>query len=112
MNTSAMCDRFCAAIRPRLPGVMAFFALALWSLAPAAAGDDRHHDDHHHHLRVMNQNLYIGSFFQELNGATTASDYVAAATQIYQHIIATRPAERAVVLADEIAKQRPDFVSL
>jgi hypothetical protein len=41
--------------------------------------------------------------------AKTPSEIVAAATLTYQHILATRPPERAVVIADEIAKLRPDF---
>ena len=63
-----MCERFCAAVgRWRLAGVTAVFVVALQSLAPApAAADDGHR------LRVMTQNLYVGSFFQELTGATTA----------------------------------------
>jgi endonuclease/exonuclease/phosphatase family metal-dependent hydrolase len=60
----------------------------------------------------MTQNMYVGSLFPELAGATTASDYITATTIIYQHIMATRPADRAVVIADEIASLRPDFVGL
>ena len=108
MSKSAMCERFCEAIqRWRLLEVTAFFALALLSLAPAPASAD---DDHR--LRVMTQNLYVGSFFQELNAARTPSEIITAATLTYQHILATRPAERAVVIADEIAKLQPDFVGL
>ena len=108
MSKSAMYERFRAAIRRwRLPEVTAFFALALLSFVPAPAfADDGHR------LRVMIQNLYAGSFFQEINAAKTPSEIIAAATLTYQHILATRPAERAVVIADEIAKLRPDFVSL
>jgi endonuclease/exonuclease/phosphatase family metal-dependent hydrolase len=108
MSKAATCEGSGAAIgRWRLPAVMAFFALALASLAavPAAADDDRR-------LRVMNQNLYAGSFFQEINAAKTPSEIIAAATLTYQHIVATRPAERAAVIAGEIARLRPDFVSL
>src|SRR5437870_926254 len=108
MSKSAMYERFCAAIgRWRLPEMAAFFALALLWLAPAPASADNDHQ-----LRFMIQNLYAGSFFQELLAAKTPSEIVAAATLTYQHILATRPAERAVVIADEIAKLRPDFVSL
>jgi endonuclease/exonuclease/phosphatase family metal-dependent hydrolase len=91
--------------RWRLP---ALFVLALLSLAPApaAAADDGHR------LRVMTQNLYVGSFFQELTAAKTPQEIVAAATLTYQNILATRPAERAVVIADKIAELRPDFVGL
>jgi endonuclease/exonuclease/phosphatase family metal-dependent hydrolase len=108
MSKSAMYERFPAAIgRWRLPEVTALFVLTLLSLAPApASADDGHR------LRVMTQNLYVGSFFQELNAAKTPSEIIAAATLTYQHILATRPAERAVVIADEIASLRPDFVGL
>jgi endonuclease/exonuclease/phosphatase family metal-dependent hydrolase len=107
MSKSAMWERFCATIRRwRLLEATAFFALALLSLAPAPASADDGR------LRFMIQNLYAGSFFQEINAATTPSEIIAAATLTYQHILATRPAERAVVIADEIAKLRPDFVSL
>jgi len=106
-----MYERFCAAIgRRRLLEVTAFFAITLLSLVPASAAAD---DDHHHHsLRFMIQNLYAGSFFQEFLAAKTPSEIIAAATLTYQHIVATRPAERAVVIADKIAELRPDFVGL
>jgi endonuclease/exonuclease/phosphatase family metal-dependent hydrolase len=108
MSTAATCEKSGAAIwRRRLRDLTAFAALALASLAPApAAADD---DDR---LRVMNQNLYAGSFFQEINAAKTPSEIIAAATLTYQHIVATKPAERMLVIADEIARLRPDFVSL
>src|SRR5215469_6512042 len=81
--------------RWRLPATMALLTFALSWLVPAPATAD---DDHR--LRVMNQNLYAGSFFQEINAAKTPSEIVAAATLTYQHIVATRPAERAAVIAD------------
>jgi endonuclease/exonuclease/phosphatase family metal-dependent hydrolase len=108
LSKAATCRTFGAVIRRwRLRKVTAFFALALLSLAPAPASAD---DDNR--LRVMTQNLYVGSFFQELAAARTASDFVTAATITYQHILATRPTERAAVIADEIAGLRPDIVGL
>jgi len=108
MSKSGMCERFGVAIgRWRLREVAAFFALALLSLAPApASADDGHR------LRVMTQNLYVGSFFQELAAAKTPGEIIAAATLTYQHILATKPAARAVAIADKIAELRPDFVGL
>jgi endonuclease/exonuclease/phosphatase family metal-dependent hydrolase len=108
MSKSAMWERFCVAITRRpLAKLAALVALALTSFAaaPAAADDGLR-------LRVMTQNLYVGSFFQELSGAETQGEIIAAATLTYQHILATRPAERAVVIADKIAELRPDFVGL
>ena len=98
MSTSAMWKKFCVAIA-------AIVALAAWSLTPASSADGLR-------LRVMTQNLYAGSFFQELTAAKTPQEIVVAATLTYQHIQATRPADRAVVIADKIAELRPDFVGL
>ena len=104
-----MWDKFCSIIaRWRVTETVAIVALILWSLTPASADDGLR-------LRVMTQNLYVGSFFQELNAAVANGDIaaiVAAATLTYNHILATRPAERAVVIADKIAELRPDFVGL
>jgi endonuclease/exonuclease/phosphatase family metal-dependent hydrolase len=108
MSKSAMYERCFAAFRRWwLPEVTSFFALLVVLLAPAPASADGDH-----RLRVMTQNLYVGSFFQELNTAVSANEFIAAATIIYQHILATRPPERMVVIADEIAALRPDFVGL
>ena len=105
MSTAATRRAFAATIRRwRLP---VFFALVLLSLAPASASADEGH-----RLRVMTQNLYVGSFFQELAAAKTLPEIIAAATLTYNNILATRPAERAVVIADKIADLRPDFVGL
>ena len=107
MGKSAMWDKFCVAIDPRrFAEVAAIVALVLWSLTPASSADDGLR------LRVMTQNLYAGSFFRELSAAKTPEEIVAAATLTYQHILATRPADRAVVIADKIAELRPDFVGL
>ena len=91
----------------RLSRAATFLVVLMLSLATTQA-----FADNGHRLRVMTQNLYIGSFFQELTAARTANDFVNAATTTYQHIMATRPAERAVVIADEITDLRPDFVGL
>jgi len=107
MRKSATHNLLAAAIKGRrITRVMAVMALLLSFVpAPASADDD-------HRLRIMTQNLYVGSFFQELGAATTASDIVSAATITYQHVLATRPADRARVIADEISALRPDFVGL
>ena len=85
----------------------AFFALALAALVggPASA-------DEGHRLRVMTQNLYVGTIFQDLLAAKTPSEIISAATLTYQNILATKPAERMAVIADEIARLRPDLVGL
>ena len=63
-------------------------------------------------VRIMSQNMDEGTAFQELVLARTPQEFVAAVTLTYEKILATRPAERAVAMAREIAKQRPDLVGL
>jgi endonuclease/exonuclease/phosphatase family metal-dependent hydrolase len=109
MSNTATPETSRAAIRQcRLPKVTAFFALALSALAsaPALADDDGHT------LRVMTQNLYVGTMFTELLAAKTPSEIISAATLTYQNILATKPAERVAVIAEEIARHRPDLVGL
>jgi endonuclease/exonuclease/phosphatase family metal-dependent hydrolase len=87
--------------------VAAFVIIAggLLATVPASAEEDRV-------IRVMTQNMYTGTFFRELLAATTPAEFVAAMTLTYQHILATRPAERAATIADEIARLEPDLVGL
>jgi len=105
MTHFGLCETFLPRSRRCLIAIL--LSLATCALRPAATRAD---DDGT--LRVMTQNLYVGSFLQELAAANTASDLVAAATLTYQHILATKPAERAAVIADEIAALRPGFVGL
>jgi endonuclease/exonuclease/phosphatase family metal-dependent hydrolase len=63
-------------------------------------------------VRVMTQNMYEGTNFQEFTAAQTPQQFVAAVTTTYQDILATQPAERAAAMAREIAKKRPDLVAL
>ena len=63
-------------------------------------------------IRVMTQNMYIGSDLSALRSATTPTEFVAVVTQLYQNIVASQPAERAAAVAQEIARERPDLVAL
>jgi endonuclease/exonuclease/phosphatase family metal-dependent hydrolase len=56
--------------------------------------------------------MYTGTFFTELLSAQTPQQFVAAATAIYQHILATNPAERVTAIAQELARLQPDLVGL
>jgi endonuclease/exonuclease/phosphatase family metal-dependent hydrolase len=96
-----------AATRWRFPPIAAFLVLATWALGPAAASAD---DDRG--VGVMTQNMYTGTFFRELRAAQTLGEFIAAMTITYQHILATKPPERAVAIADEIARLEPDLVGL
>ncbi len=65
-------------------------------------------------VRLMTQNMYVGSAFSALGSATTTDEFVAAVTQTYQNILASKPKERAVAVAKEIkrAENNPDIIAL
>ncbi|WP_167530307.1 endonuclease/exonuclease/phosphatase family protein [Microbispora hainanensis] len=63
-------------------------------------------------IRVMTQNMYVGSSFAPLIAAQTLPQFLAAVTTVYQNIIASAPAERAAAVAREIARNEPDLVGL
>jgi hypothetical protein len=63
-------------------------------------------------VRVMTQNMDEGTDFQELRGAQTPQQFALVVTQLYNDVLATKPAERAAAMAREIASKRPDLVAL
>ncbi|MER7459567.1 endonuclease/exonuclease/phosphatase family protein [Micromonospora sp. NPDC126480] len=63
-------------------------------------------------VRVMTQNMYVGSDFQAIAEAQTPQEFLAAVSLTYQRILASDPAERAAAVAREIARNRPDLVAL
>ncbi|MFJ3306186.1 endonuclease/exonuclease/phosphatase family protein [Streptomyces sp. NPDC086549] len=63
-------------------------------------------------VRVMTQNMYVGSDFQALADARTPQQFFAAVTLTYQQILASRPSERAAAVAREVARDEPDLVAL
>ena len=79
-------------------------ALAVVCAAPARAADAT--------VRILTQNVYQGTNFDEINAATSAPDFFAAVTTTYQNVLATNPVERAAAVAGEIVRERPDIVSL
>src|SRR5438105_11437719 len=83
-----------------------FLALvALLGGPPAKADDDGG-------IRLVTQNMYVGSSFAPLIAAQTPQQLLAAVATIYNNILATKPAERAAAMAHEIARHRPDLVAL
>src|SRR5690349_20916494 len=62
--------------------------------------------------RIMTQNMSLGTNFTEILTASSQLAFVQAVTTTYLAIQATKPAERAAALANEIVKARPDFVAL
>jgi endonuclease/exonuclease/phosphatase family metal-dependent hydrolase len=88
-------------------GAMALLAtIAVFACAPRARAEDPHT------LRVMTQNLFIGTFYRELMAARTPQEFASAVTLTYQHIQATKPAERMAAIAREIAKAEPDLIGV
>ena len=93
---------------------MRTFAVATLALAlaaaiavppPAKADDDGG-------IRLVTQNMYVGSSFSALSTAQTQQQLFAAVATIYNNILASKPAERATAMAREIARHRPDLVAL
>jgi endonuclease/exonuclease/phosphatase family metal-dependent hydrolase len=63
-------------------------------------------------IRIMTQNLYHGSEFDELVAARTPEEFVAAVTRAYQKILANKPSERMAAIAQEIVRFNADIVGL
>jgi endonuclease/exonuclease/phosphatase family metal-dependent hydrolase len=63
-------------------------------------------------LKLMTQNMYVGSSFSELASATTIQNFREAITHIYNNILASKPKERAIAVAKEIKTGQPDIIAL
>src|SRR5215831_798147 len=55
-------------------------------------------------IRIMTQNMFQGTELNALVQAKTPADFFAALTTAIHDIIASKPAERAAAMAQEIAK--------
>lgn len=96
-------------IRRRRLIALAAAALALLATGtPAAARDD--HDDAT--VRVMTRNLYTGAQSDAVIAAPDFPALIGAAGQVYQAVVASKPAERAAAVAREIARHNVDLVGL
>jgi endonuclease/exonuclease/phosphatase family metal-dependent hydrolase len=87
---------------------IASFAVAATIAGPStamAAEDDRA-------IRLVTQNMYVGSRFDALSTAQSPQELLVAVATIYNNIVASKPAERAAAMAREIARHRPDLVAL
>jgi endonuclease/exonuclease/phosphatase family metal-dependent hydrolase len=65
-----------------------------------------------HELRVMTQNLYLGADLTPVIAAPSLADVPAAVSAVWANVQATDFRERAVALARQIAKTRPDVLAL
>ncbi len=63
-------------------------------------------------VSVMTMNMFQGSELEAVLGATTPTEFVLGVTATYAELNASRPAERAARMADEIAAASPDLVGL
>ena len=89
-------------------GATGLFAAIVFAASALSAGAE----DDPRMFRVMTQNLFIGTFYRELMATTTPQGFAAAVTTTYQHIQATKPAERMTAIAREIENAEPDLVGL
>jgi len=87
-------------------------AIAFLALAAAIAGPSSAMADDDGGIRLVTQNMYVGSSFAALSVAQTPDQLRAAVATIYNNILASKPAERAAAMAREIARHRPDLVAL
>jgi len=88
---------------------IAFLALAACIAAPPPAMAQDNSDGG---IRLVTQNMYVGTSFAPLSAAQTPGQLLAAVALIYNNIVASKPAERAAAMAREIAQHRPDLVAL
>jgi endonuclease/exonuclease/phosphatase family metal-dependent hydrolase len=97
------------------PGIVGFrrsVTILLTAIVSAASALSAGAEDDPRMLRVMTQNLFIGTFYRELMATTTPQAFAAAVTITYQHIQATKPAERMATIAREIANAEPDLIGV
>ena len=90
--------------RALLAALLTLVAFVVAPAGPASADDAT--------VRVMTYNLYQGTDFEELLGATTPGEFVAAVTTTYNNILATDRDARAAAVARIIAREKPDIVGL
>src|SRR3954454_6708400 len=78
-------------------------AIALLALAAAigVASTAMAHDDDRG-IRMVTQNMYVGTAFDALSVAQTPEQLRAAVATLYNNILASKPAERAAAMAREI----------
>ena len=99
-------------LRPRQATTWIVVGLLLASLSfgSAVLADDEDHGEAT--VRVMTQNLFMGTDFPELVATRTLPEFIQAVTTTYHNVLATRPAERMAAIAREIARLKPDLVGL
>lgn len=93
--------------RRATPALIALLTLILAIALPGTAQAKDKRD-----LRVMTQNLYVGSSLAPALGATSAAQFIGGVAQIYGTVLFTNYPARANAIADEISANRPDLIGL
>jgi endonuclease/exonuclease/phosphatase family metal-dependent hydrolase len=98
--------RILSSVRGRLRPILiaAFASLAPITFSASAAEDGV--------VRVMTQNLYLGSSLEGLLNAKSLPELIAAAAQVTHNIMDSKPDERAAAVAREIVTNHVDLVGL
>jgi endonuclease/exonuclease/phosphatase family metal-dependent hydrolase len=89
-------------LRSLIAAVVAFGALAVPTAASAAEDE----------VTVMSRNIYLGSDLSPAINAPTIEQAIDGAGQIYNEVVRTNFPARAVALAEEIRRGKPDLVGL
>jgi endonuclease/exonuclease/phosphatase family metal-dependent hydrolase len=96
--------------RGALGARLAIIAVLAAAFAVALAGAAQAKDKRE--LGVQTQNLYLGSSLDAALSATTAFDFLVAATSIWGTVQATDFPARSDAIADQIAADKPDLIGL
>jgi len=112
INRPTIADRRTITTRTLFGDLGKAIAIACLSVAAFIAGPPPAMADDDGGIRLVTQNMYVGSSFAALSAAQTPQQLLAAVATIYNNILATKPAERAAAMAREIARHRPDLVAL
>ncbi len=90
--------------------IVVMLLLASFSFGSAVLADDDGQGEAT--VRVMTQNLFMGTDFPELVAARTPEEFFKAVTTTYNNVLDTMPAERMAAVALEIARLQPDLIGL
>jgi len=92
------------------PVAIGMFALASFLLATGLAAGQSNQSNSV--IKVMTYNVYEGTDFEEVLGAQTFPDFVAAVQTALNNVKATNPPLRMQAIAHQIAVTQPDLVGL
>jgi endonuclease/exonuclease/phosphatase family metal-dependent hydrolase len=94
------------------PRKVVLLALAALMLVPATALAGSSKKSKTTNVTVMTRNLYLGADIISLATATDRNDFEQKATALFQTVGKTDFKSRSALIADEIKKNKPDFVGM